>query len=214
MLCSRGFQSSLSPLTDFYWPVRSLWPEVRPLLSQRDLLQRNLIEIKSSLELMEKLQQHIFEELENVPSSVAIQPVSYKMDKDGDGFALTLDTKDFSPEELSVKQVGRKLKVSGKTEKNLDDGEGSYSYRCQEFRQELYLPEGVNPETVTCSLAYDGKLHIQAPNNPLSGEEEVAERVVPINCSLDVKHPQFLSKTEGSTTDTQKKQENTISHED
>ncbi|XP_071208055.1 heat shock protein 30-like [Salvelinus alpinus] len=214
MLCSRGFQSSLSPLTDFYWPVRSLWPEVRPLLSQRDLLQRNLLEIKSSLEQMEKLQQHIFEELDNVPSSVAIQPVSYKMDKEGDGFALTLDTKDFSPEELSVKQVGRKLKVSGKTEKNLDDGEGSYSYRCQEFRQELYLPEWVNPETVTCSLAHDGKLHIQAPNNPLSGEEEVAERVVPINCSLDVKPPQFLSKTEGSTTDTQKKQENTISHED
>uniref|UniRef100_A0A674E5P0 SHSP domain-containing protein n=1 Tax=Salmo trutta TaxID=8032 RepID=A0A674E5P0_SALTR len=178
MLCSRGFQSSLSPLMDFYWPVRSLWPEVRPLLSQRDLLQRNLLEIKSSLELMEKLQQHIFEELDNVPSSVAIQPVSYKLDKEGDGFALTLDTKDFSPEELSVKQVGRKLKVSGKTEKKLDGGE------------EFDLPERVNPETVTCSLAHDGKLHIQAQNNPLSAEEEVAERVVPINCSLDA----FLSK--------------------
>uniref|UniRef100_A0A4W5M610 SHSP domain-containing protein n=1 Tax=Hucho hucho TaxID=62062 RepID=A0A4W5M610_9TELE len=214
MLCSRGFQSSFSPMMDFYWPVRSLWPEVRPLLSQRDLLQRNLLETKSSLELMAKLQQHIFEELDNVPSSVAIQPVSYQLDKEGEGFALTLDTKDFSPEELSVKQVGRKLKVSGKTEKKLDDGEGSYSYRCQEFRQEFNLPEGVNPETVTCSLAHDGKLHIQAPKNPLSAEEEVAERVVPINCSLDVKTPQFLSKTEGSTTDTQKKQENTISHED
>uniref|UniRef100_A0A8K9V357 SHSP domain-containing protein n=1 Tax=Oncorhynchus mykiss TaxID=8022 RepID=A0A8K9V357_ONCMY len=120
MLCSRGFQSSLSPLMDFYWPVHK-------------------------------------------------------------GFALTLDTKDFSPEELSVKQVGRKLKVSGKTEKKLDDGEGSYSYRCQEFRQEFDLPEEVNPETVTCSLAHDGKLHIQAPKNPLSCEDEVAERVVPIN---------------------------------
>uniref|UniRef100_A0A8C8JX46 SHSP domain-containing protein n=1 Tax=Oncorhynchus tshawytscha TaxID=74940 RepID=A0A8C8JX46_ONCTS len=117
-------------------------------------------------------------------------------------------------EELSVKQVGRKLRVSGKTEKKLDDGEGSYSYRCQEFRQEFDLPEKVNPETVTCSLAHDGKLHIQAPKNTLSGEEEVAERVVPINCSLDVKTPQFLSKTEGSITDTQKKQENTISKED
>uniref|UniRef100_A0A8C7UGU9 SHSP domain-containing protein n=1 Tax=Oncorhynchus mykiss TaxID=8022 RepID=A0A8C7UGU9_ONCMY len=106
---------------------------------------------------------------------------SYKHDKDGEGFALTLDTKDFSPEELSVKQVGRKLKVSGKTEKKLDDGEGSYSYRCQEFRQEFDLPEEVNPETVTCSLAHDGKLHIQAPKNPLSCEDEVAERVVPIN---------------------------------
>ncbi|XP_036832418.1 heat shock protein 30-like [Oncorhynchus mykiss] len=214
MLCSRGFQSSLSPLMDFYWPVHSLWPEVRPLLSQRDLLQRNLLEIKSSLELMANLQQQIFEDLDNVPPSLTIQPVSYKHDKDGEGFALTLDTKDFSQEELSVKQVGRKLKVSGKTENKLDDGEGSYSYRCQEFRQEFDLPEGLNPETVTCSLAHDGKLHIQAPKNPLSYEDEVAERVVPINCSLDVKTPQFLSKTEGSITDTQKKQENTISQED
>nr|XP_046224323.1 heat shock protein 30-like [Oncorhynchus gorbuscha] len=215
MLCSRGFQSSLSPLMDFYWPVRSLWPEVRPLLSQRDLLQRNLLEIKSSLELMANFQQQIFEELDNVPSSLTIQPVSYcHLDKDGEGFALTLDTKDFSPEELSVKQVGRKLKVSGKTEKKLDDGEGSYSYRCQEFRQEFDLSEKVNPETVTCSLAHDGKLHIQAPKNPLSGEEEVAERVVPINCSLDVETSQFLSKTEESITDTQKKQENSVSHED
>ncbi|XP_045071703.1 heat shock protein 30-like [Coregonus clupeaformis] len=214
MLCSRGFQSSLSPLMDFYWPVRSLWPEVRPLLGQRDLLQRNLLEIKSSLELMEKLQQHILEELDHVPASVAIQLVSFKLEKEGERFALTLDTKDFSPDELSVKQVGRKLKVSGKTEKKLDDGEGSYSYRCQEFRQEFDLPEGVNPETVTCSLAQDGKLHIEAPKNPLSAEEEVAERVVSINCSLDVKTPQFLSNTEGSTTDTQKKQENTTSHED
>jgi HSP20 family molecular chaperone IbpA len=163
---------------------------------------------------MANLQQQIFEELDNVPSSLTIQPVSYKLDKDGEGFALTLDTKDFSPEELSVKQVGRKLKVSGKTEKKLDDGEGSYSYRCQEFRQEFDLPEKVNPETVTCSLAHDGKLHIQAPKNPLSGEEEVAARVVPINCSLDVETSQFLSKTEGSITDTQKKQDNSISHED
>uniref|UniRef100_A0A8C7RQL0 SHSP domain-containing protein n=1 Tax=Oncorhynchus mykiss TaxID=8022 RepID=A0A8C7RQL0_ONCMY len=95
-----------------------------------------------------------------------------------EGFALALETKDYSPEELSVKQMGRKLRVSGKTEKKPDDGEGSYSSRCQEFRQEFDLPDGVNPETVTCSLDHDGKLHI-----------EVAERVVPINCSLDVKIP-------------------------
>ncbi|XP_041742963.1 heat shock protein 30-like [Coregonus clupeaformis] len=207
MLCSQIFQSSLSPLMDFYWPVCSLWPEVQPLFCQRDLLQRNMLELKSRLELMEKLQQHIFEEMDYVPASVVIQPVSYTLEKEGEGFALTLETKDFSPEELSVKQVGRKLRVSGKTEKKPDEMEGSYSYRCQEFRQEFYLPEGVNPETVTCSLDHDGKLHIEAPKNPLSAEEEVTERVVPINCSMDVKTPQFLSSqtedstTEGSTTE-------------
>ncbi|XP_029547825.1 heat shock protein 30-like [Salmo trutta] len=166
MLCSRVFQSSLSPLMDFYWPVRSLWPKVQPLLCQRYLLQRNMLEIKSSLELMEKHKQLIFGEMDYVPASVVIQPVSYTLEKEREGFALALETNDFSPEELSVKQVGRKLRVSGKTEKKQDDGKGSYSYRCQEFRQEFDLPDGVNPETVTCSLDHDWKLHIEAPKNP------------------------------------------------
>ncbi|XP_029546070.1 heat shock protein 30-like [Salmo trutta] len=206
MLCFHVFQSSLSPLMDFYWPVRSLWPEIQLLFCQRDLLQRNMLEIKSSLELMKKHKQHIFGEMDHVPASVTIQPVSYTLEKEREGFALALETKDFSPEELSVKQVGRKLRVSGKTEKKQDDGEGSYSYRCQEFRQEFDLPDGVNPETVTCSLDHDWKLHIEAPKNP-SSAEEVAERVVPINCSLKVKLPQFLSsQAEGSNTNTQRNQ--------
>lgn len=196
---------------DFYWPVRSLWPEVHPLLCQRNLLQRNMLEIQSSLELMEKLHHTILKEIDHVPASVAIQPISYKLEKEGKHFALTLDTKDFSPEELSVKQVGRKLRVSGKTEKKQDDGKGSYSYRCEEFRQEFDLPEGVNPETVTCSLAHGGKLHIEVPTNPPA---EAAERVVPINCGLDVKTQQSLSsQTEGSTADSQN-QHNTAEHED
>uniref|UniRef100_A0AAY5KYM9 SHSP domain-containing protein n=1 Tax=Esox lucius TaxID=8010 RepID=A0AAY5KYM9_ESOLU len=43
---------------------------------------------------------------------------------------------------------------------------------------EIDLPEGLNPETVTCSMTPDGKLHIEAPNTLLS-----SERVVPINCN-------------------------------
>ncbi|KAM4634141.1 heat shock protein 30-like [Polymixia lowei] len=128
MLCSHGFRSSLSPFMDFYCPVHSLWPEAKPLLYQ----QRNIQEFHNSLELMDKRQHNIKAEMESVPTSVVIQPVSYQLDKEGEHFALTLDTKDLSPQELSVKQVGRKLRVSGKTEKKQEDGKGSYSYRCQE----------------------------------------------------------------------------------
>lgn len=115
----------------------------------------------------------------------AFKPISFQVGKEGSHYALTLDTKDFSPEELSVKQVGRKLRVSGKTEKKQDDGKGSFSYRCQEFRQEFDLPEGVNPETVTCSLN-NGQLQIQAPKeaNAVSNE-----RVIPITYSPAVKSP-------------------------
>uniref|UniRef100_A0A671VX99 SHSP domain-containing protein n=1 Tax=Sparus aurata TaxID=8175 RepID=A0A671VX99_SPAAU len=171
MLCSRGLQS-LSPFMDLYWPVRSLWPEVRPLLYQQDLLQRNLQELRSSLELMDKLQQDILEETEPFQTGVAVQPLSYQLEKEGERFGLTLDTQGFSPEELSVRQVGRKLRVSGKTEKKQEDEEGSYSYRRHEFRRELDLPEGLNPEYVTCYLAPDGKLHIQAAQDPRVEEAE------------------------------------------
>ncbi|XP_024153031.1 heat shock protein 30 [Oryzias melastigma] len=138
----------------------------------------------SSLKLMNTFQ-HILEEAEPLQSSVALQPVSFQLDKDEQHFGLTLDTAGFSPEELSVRQVGRKLRVSGKTEKKQEDGKGSYSHRLQEFRQELDLPEGLNPEAVTCCLSPDGKLHIQAVKEEAdrelsikrSWEEEPQQRV-------------------------------------
>ncbi|XP_071396698.1 heat shock protein 30-like [Centroberyx affinis] len=189
MLCSHGFQSSLNPFTHFYWPVRSLWPQAEALL-----LQRNIQELHSRLELMDKLQHKILEEMQPAPASVTIQPVSYQLEKEGEPFALTLDTEDFSPEELCVQQVGRRLRVSGKTEKKQEDGKGSYSYRRQEFRREFDLPEGLNPEAVSCCLAPDGKLHIQAAKPP--------ERELSIKRSLEEETQQSLcSQTEGSSTE-------------
>ncbi|XP_070780766.1 heat shock protein 30-like [Enoplosus armatus] len=199
MLCSHGLQSALSPVMDFYWPVRSLWPEVKPLLYQQDLLQRNLQELRSSLELMDKLQHRILEETEPFQTSVAVQPASCRLEKEGEHFGLTLDAQGFSPEELSVRQVGRKLRVSGKTEKKQEDGDGSFSYRRQEFRQEFDLPEGPSPEAVTCYLAPDGKLHIQAAKAPCVEE---AERELTIKRRSEEETQQSVcSHTEGSSTE-------------
>ncbi|XP_061574480.1 heat shock protein 30-like [Cololabis saira] len=193
MLCSHGFQSALSPFMDFHWPVRSLWPEVRPLIYQQDLQQRNL------QELMDKLQHRILEETEPFQSSVSLQPVSYQLQKEGESFGLTLDTPGFSPEELSVRQVGRKLTVSGKSEKNQEDGKDSYSYRLQEFRQEFDLPEGVNPESVTCYLSPDGKVHIQESKAP---SVEEAERELTIKRSSEEETQQSVcSQTEDSSAE-------------
>lgn len=141
-------------------------------------MMRHMQEMRHNMEFMERLHQKIFEEIDQSSSSLtSFKPISFQMGKESDRFALTLDTKDFSPEELSVKQVGRKLRVSGKTEKKQDDGKGSYSYRSQEFRQEFDLPEGVEPEAVTCSLN-NGQLQIQAPQQAVM---EGKERVVPIS---------------------------------
>uniref|UniRef100_A0A3B4BW07 SHSP domain-containing protein n=1 Tax=Pygocentrus nattereri TaxID=42514 RepID=A0A3B4BW07_PYGNA len=186
MLCPSTLQSPLSPFMDFHWPVRSLWPETRPLFFQIEQeMMRHMQEMRHNLEFMERLHRKIFDEIDHVPASVTFKPISFQVGKEGDRFALTLDAKEFSPEELSVKQVGKKLRVSGKTEKKQDDGKGSYSYRCQEFRQEFDLPEGVNPESVTCSLN-NGQLQIQAPRESSPGEKE---RVVPITYTPAVKSP-------------------------
>ncbi|KAG9329311.1 hypothetical protein JZ751_016002 [Albula glossodonta] len=201
MLCPSVFQQSCGPLVDFHWPVRSLWPETRPLFFQMEQeMMRHMQEIKHSLEFVEQLHRKIFEEIDPLPPSVSFQPITFTTEKEGDQFALTLDTKDFSPEELSVKQVGRKLRVCGKTEKKQEDGKGSYSYKRQEFRQEFDLPEAVNPNAVTCSLL-DGQLKIQAPKKALP---EVAERVVPIDCVPSVKTSQSTNSENEASTDSPK----------
>nr|XP_055064846.1 heat shock protein 30-like [Misgurnus anguillicaudatus]XP_055064847.1 heat shock protein 30-like [Misgurnus anguillicaudatus] len=192
MLSLHGFQPSLlTPFMRIHWPVCSLWPEIEPLYRHTDLLQE-----------MEKLQHKISEEIQQMSNSEEIQPLTCTVqEKEGSGFALTLDTKDFSPEELSVKQVGRKLQVSGKTEKKHEDGKDSYLYRIQEFRRVFDLPEGVNPETVTCSMT-DGKLYIQASVNQIS---ETPERMLHIHCPQTVKTTQTeTEKIQNNTTETHK----------
>ncbi|XP_032426841.1 heat shock protein 30-like [Xiphophorus hellerii] len=201
MLCSHGFPSALSPFMDFSWPGRSLWPEVRPLFYQQHVMQRDLQELRSSLQLMDKLQRQILEDTEPFRSSVALQPVSYQLDKEGEHFGLTLDTQGFSPEDLSVRQVGRKLRVSGKMEKKQEDGKGYYSYSLQEFRQEFDLPERVNHEDVSCHLSPDGKLHIQAAKVPCI---EGTERELTIKRSSEEEPQQSVcSQAEDSRAETQ-----------
>ncbi|XP_015239522.1 PREDICTED: heat shock protein beta-11-like [Cyprinodon variegatus] len=186
MLCPSVFQptpTAMRPFLDLHWPIRSLWPETRPLFYQIEQeMIRHMQEMRQSMEYMERLHQKIFEEIDQTSSSTgAFKPIAFQeLGKDRNTFALSLDTAQFAPEELSVKQVGRKLRVSGRTEKKQEDGKGSYSYRCQEFRQEFDLPEGVNPETVSCSLV-GGRLQIQAPRE--KPQSDGNERIVPINVS-------------------------------
>lgn len=182
MLCSSVFQPSPVSMRPFlHWPVRSLWPETQPLFYhiEQEMI-RHMQEMRQSIEYMERLHQKIFDEIDQTSSSTGVfKPITFQeLGKDSNNFALSLDTKEFSPEELSVKQVGRKLRVSGRTEKKQEDGKGSYSYRCQEFRQEFDLPDGVAPESVTCSLI-DGRLQIQAPRDRVVNDGK--ERVVPIS---------------------------------
>ncbi|XP_029911906.1 heat shock protein 30-like [Myripristis murdjan] len=187
MLCSHGLQASLGPFMHLHWPVLSLWPEVQPLLYQRHLLRTN------TQELEDKVQHKILQETQPVPASVAVRP-----EEQAGPFVLSLDTEGFSPEELCVQQLGRRLTVSGKSKRKQEDGKGSCSYTLHQFRREFDLPRRVNPEGVSCYLAADGTLHIQAAEAPCAEE---AERELPIKRIQEEKTQQSVcSHTDGSST--------------
>ncbi|XP_078674679.1 uncharacterized protein LOC144912820 [Branchiostoma floridae x Branchiostoma belcheri] len=92
-------------------------------------------------------------------------------------YQVSLDVTGFSPDEISVKTVGNKVRVHGKHEARHADQNG-HSFRYQELRREFVLPEGVDPETVTSVLSKEGVLSIQAPRMAI--EAPPAEKVVPV----------------------------------
>ncbi|TNN45981.1 Heat shock protein beta-11 [Liparis tanakae] len=190
---SRPPPFAMQPLLDPRWPLLHL-------MEQEVLL--HLMETRQSLEHMERLHHKFFQEMDRswsqrgvsqrgvsqrgVSQTVAVQPMG------GGGFALSLDTAAFSPKELSVKQVGRRLRVSGRTQSGQEDTSSptsptsssssssspSSSYWCEEFMQDFQLPDGVDPEAVTCSLL-GGRLQIQAPKE--RAVHDGKERLVPIH---------------------------------
>ncbi|XP_041087292.1 heat shock protein 30-like [Polyodon spathula] len=100
------------------------------------------------------------------PSTVSIIKVRELDPKDK--FELTLDVRDFSLEDLTVKLVERKLVITG-----VKQGQK----KCKEFKKEIDLPRHTNLPALTCSLTSDGLLKIEAPSLQ---QLEVAERTVPI----------------------------------
>ncbi|XP_028671106.1 heat shock protein beta-11-like [Erpetoichthys calabaricus] len=180
MWSSSLFQPSFSTPMAVRVPVSALWPQSELLCIQMENeMARQMDNMRRSADLMNQLQHVVRRETldaETVPRSAAGKQPSCKVKKDGQHFSATLEVEDFTPEELTVKQVGRKVLLSGKKEKKEESEGGSYSYKYQEFRRELELPEDVNPEEMSC-LLNNGQLRIEAPRMALP---TVPERVVPI----------------------------------
>lgn len=83
----------------------------------------------------------------------------------GDKFAINVDTRHFSPEEITVKTKDNSVIIHGKHEEKSDD-RGCYVKR--EFTRRYVLPEDVDPESVKCQLTPTGYLALEAPRkNPL-----------------------------------------------
>ncbi|XP_041029465.1 heat shock protein beta-11-like [Carcharodon carcharias] len=171
-------------------PVYTLWPVPHRVCEPLECnTWKQMEESRKSMNFMERVLEELAKEFwEEKPRNQDNRPGDNEEgkrlseDKEGDGFSLSLDVQRFSPEELNVKVLGRKVLVTGKHEKKSDDGSGSSSYKYEEFRREFQLPEDVDAEALNCCLSQDGRLKVQAPRLALPA---VNERIVPINITSD-----------------------------
>ncbi|XP_072927986.1 heat shock protein beta-11-like [Hemitrygon akajei] len=170
----------------FQQPVHTLWPVPLTVFEPLECnVWKQVEEMRKGMNFMERIFEELAKEFWGERPRIragAEGGQNGTVDKSGDGFSVSLDVPRFSPEELKVKVLGRKVLVTGKYEKKSDDGSGSYSYRLEEFRREFQLPEGVDAQSVKCCLTQDGVIKVQAPRLALTA---VDERIVPINSESD-----------------------------
>ncbi|XP_029459280.1 heat shock protein 30C-like [Rhinatrema bivittatum] len=195
--------TTLNPLCACREPVRTLWP-VPDTLSICQRLEDELLRHLRAVERRQHLpHQLLSKDLESrgkpAESSLSLDNEAKELRSkspraEKDTFQLSLDVKQFSPEELMVKTEGGKLIVMGKHEKKTQAGDGSSLHEYRELRREAELPEDVNPEAVLCFLTREGQLHIEAPRLALPAAKE---RPIPICISQSPEErPGHLSSEE------------------
>ncbi|NWY58513.1 HSPBB protein, partial [Chionis minor] len=159
--------------------VRTLWPHAETIFTE---LQQ---EMEKAREFMSSFEQLLTSQgataVERAPSaSTALTQSS------GEGFSVCQDVKDFAPEQLSVKVVGRKVVLVGQKETQSTDEKGSFSYKYEVLKREWDVPEEVDAEALSCSLSKEGQLRIEAPRLALPA---APERNVPIQVNPAAPQP-------------------------
>ncbi|NXA19195.1 HSPBB protein, partial [Ibidorhyncha struthersii] len=159
--------------------VRTLWPHAETIFTELQQEMEKAREFMSSFEQL--LSSQGATAMEQAPStSAALTQGS------GEGFSVCQDVKNFAPEQLSVKVVGRKVVLVGQKETQNVDEKGSFSYKYEVLKREWDVPEEVDAEALTCSLSKEGQLRIEAPRLALPA---APERSVPIQVSPAAPQP-------------------------
>ncbi|NXN92031.1 HSPBB protein, partial [Rhinopomastus cyanomelas] len=175
MLCRMHLAPFTSPsLATRLGTVRTLWPQAETIFAELQQEMQRAREFMSSFERL--LSSQGAGAVERAQSS-SITPTQGS----GEGFSICQDVKNFAPEQLSVKVVGRKVVLVGQKETQSTDEKGSFSYKYEALKREWDVPEEVDAEALTCSLTKDGQLRIEAPRLalPASPERSVPIQVCP-----------------------------------
>uniref|UniRef100_A0A8C9FK42 SHSP domain-containing protein n=1 Tax=Pavo cristatus TaxID=9049 RepID=A0A8C9FK42_PAVCR len=187
MLCRLHFMPPTSgSLFPWLGPVRTLWPHPGTLFAE---LEREIrMEMERARQFMSSFEQLLSSgsssnrvSIERAPSSSAALTQG-----SGEGFSVCQDVKDFAPEQLSVKVVGRKVVLVGQKETQSTDEKGSFSYKYEVLKREWDVPEEVDAEALTCSLSSEGQLRIEAPR---LAQPPPNERNVPIQLPAAAAQP-------------------------
>jgi kynurenine--oxoglutarate transaminase/cysteine-S-conjugate beta-lyase/glutamine--phenylpyruvate transaminase len=103
-------------------------------------------------------------------------PSMVTTDKEGNRkFQLALNLKEFKPEEIKVKTVGKNLVVSAKTERKDEN-----DYYLREISQSYQLPNDLNVEELKSKVNDDGMLICDAPLPKLTEAQKQQEKPIPI----------------------------------
>ncbi|KAM6233850.1 LOW QUALITY PROTEIN: heat shock protein 30C-like [Spheniscus humboldti] len=189
MLCRLHFMPpASSSLFPWLGPVRTLWPHPGTLFAE---LERELrLEMERAREFMSSFEQFLSSGSSHGRIGIAAErgpgASAALTQGSGEGFSVCQDVKDFAPEQLSVKMVGRKVVLVGQKETQSTDEKGSFSYKYEVLKREWDVPEEVDAEALTCSLSKEGQLHIEAPRLALPA---APERNVPIQMGPAVVQP-------------------------
>ncbi|KYO46669.1 heat shock protein beta-11-like [Alligator mississippiensis] len=147
-------------------------------------------EMERTQDFMSGVQKLLAGEGSSNPSKEQEQSTNMTLPQGTDrGFTISQDIKGFAPEELTVKLVGKKVLLTGKKEMQSEDSKGSFSYKFEVFKREWDVPEGMDPNEVTCSISSEGQLRIEAPHQALTAtpERNVPIQITPVGCEAAVR---------------------------
>jgi len=119
--------------------------------------------------------------------------------EDKDALRISLDVKQFKPEELSVKVADGFVVVEGKHEERRDE----HGFISRHFSRRYQLPDAVDPDAVQSSLSSDGVLMVSAPKKALPAPDN--HRTVPITQTQQPAVP--IAETEKPSIQQQEKME-------
>ncbi|XP_043910860.1 heat shock protein beta-11-like [Protopterus annectens] len=212
MLLNPAFRTSFSPLYASQEPGFTAWPFSLSTFEQLEReLQTDLHQMRRTMNFMNEIFQQLSDDVlekrklpVDKPQTRREKDPGSRIQNDEKGFSLSLDVKQFSPEELNVKVAGRKVTVEGKHEMKSEDGETVFSYECNRFKKEVLLPEDVNSEEVTCLLSHNGELVIAAPR---LSSPAVTGRDIPISITTDKSSGKEDENENADKTDNNRKQE-------